>query len=444
MQVSAVERIKDPANHASLGRTPAIAFLAVVVKVILLFGLLPHFQAHSPQDYNAETFRDDYEMIAWNLVQGNGYRVFPDTSLTMLRTPGFVLLLALIFVVFGKSLVAVMLVNLAFSIVTAVLTHLLARKAGLSRTAATIAALVFFLHPGVIIADSQGAVESMVTLCLVASVLLGVIAIERGKWPSFVVAGLVNGVALLVKSSVALVLPALFLYGLWRAPSGLARRKILVGMVICGLATALVATPWVVRNYRLSGEFIPTMTVSGLVAFQGAYVIKHLDPNLESSQLLEQAADEQVAIANVMGLRQKGRFFPQFPTVGDEVLFYRELGRRAEDDYKQEPKLIFQAIVHNTWAFWICGKTHRATMFNAILTLPLLILAGIGLRAGIKKGLEVLPFPLIIGVFMTPHLIFIAVARYYIPLVPFVAVLAAIPLAGWFELAVTGKGRLTG
>jgi len=429
MQVSSVEPVGESelVSRPFPGRMPEIALFAIVLKVILLFGLFPHLQASFSEDYNVGTFRDDYEMIAWNLVQGNGYRVFPDTSLTMLRTPGFVLLLALIFAVFGKSLVAVRVVNLAFSIVTAVLTRVLALKAGLSRTAATIAALIFFLHPGVTIADSQGAVESMVTLCLVASVLLGLSAMERGNWAIFVVAGLANGLALLVKSSVALVLPALFLYGMWRSRSGSARRKILIGMVTCGLVSALVLAPWVVRNYQLSGKFIPTMTVGGLVAFQGAYVIQHLNSNLESSQLLEQAADQQVVIANAMGLKQKGRFFPQFPTVGDEVAFYGELGRRAEDDYKQDPELLVQAVVHNTWAFWIWGKTRRATVFNAILTLPLLTLAGIGLRAGIKNGLEVLPFPLV------PHLIFIAVARYHIPLVPFVAVLAAIPLASWFD-----------
>jgi hypothetical protein len=42
---------------------------------------------------------------------------------------------------------------------------------------------------------------------------------------------------------------------------------------------------------------------------------------------------------------------------------------------------------------------------------------------------------------MIPHLFIIAMARYYIPLVPFVAVLAAIPLANWFERFASEKGR---
>ena len=422
-----------PAAQSATGRLWAIACLAVVFKAMLLFGLFPYFQAHFPQAYSSGNFSDGYNVIAWNLVQGNGYRMFPDTSLTMVRTPGFVLLLSLIFAVFGQSLVAVQIVNVAFSSITAILTHVLARQAGLSRTAATIAALVFFFYPGILVAESRGGLECMLTLCLAASVLCALIAIERQKLAGFAIAGILNGLAMLVKSSVAPVLPALLLYSMWKIGDGFVRRKILAGMAICGLATVLVMTPWVVRNYRLSGEFVPTMTVYGQVVFQESYAIKHLDSNLEFFELYNHAADEQTAIAKAMGLKSKGYFFPQFYKVEDEVSFYRELGRRGVDQYRREPRLILQGIIHNAWYFWVGGRTRQATIFNVTLVLPLLALSAIGLRAGIKMGLDVFQFIVVIIAFMIPHLLIFAVARYSIPLIPFVAILAAIPLAKWFE-----------
>jgi hypothetical protein len=148
---------------------------------------------------------------------------------------------------------------------------------------------------------------------------------------------------------------------------------------------------------------------------------------------MEQAVNEQVAIANAMGLKEKGRFFPQFSRVEDEVSFYRELGRRVLDDYRQQPELILRSIVHDSWAFWVGGKTHKASIFNAILAVPLLALAGIGLRIGTKQGLRVFPLFLVIVAFMIPHLFILAMARYYIPVVPFLAVLSAIPLAQWLD-----------
>lgn len=447
---------KVTATQATLGRFGTIVFLAIIVKAMLIFGLLPNVLSHFSQHYNVSTFGDGSDLIAWNLVQGNGYRMFPDGNLTMLRTPGFVLLLALIFAVFGKSLIAVQVVNLVFSCVTAVLTQVLACKAGLSKTAAAIAFLVFFFHPGVIFAESRVGAESMLTLCLVVSVLFAVIAKDRQTWPCFAMAGFVFGLALLVKPTVAPVLPAWFLYSIWKTSSGAARRRIIAGMAICGIVTVLVMTPWVVRNYRISGEFIPTMTLSGLAAFQGVHVIKHLNSNLEPYQILSQAADEQFAIANAMALKMHGRqeygaldlardperpFFPQFLKVEDEVSFYRELGRRAVDDCRRQPELILKAIVHNTWAFWAAGKTHLATMLNAVLAVPLLALAGIGLITGIKRGLGVFQYFLIVVVFMIPHLILFAYARYYLPVVPFLAVLVAIPLANWLESLTLGAGR---
>jgi 4-amino-4-deoxy-L-arabinose transferase-like glycosyltransferase len=423
------------ANQVLAQRFWALVLIALALRIISLFAVLPYVQAHSPQYYGAERFPDGYDRIAWNLVQGNGYRMYPDTSLTMVRTPGFVLLLALLFTIFGKSLVAVQITNLAFSTVSAVLTHVLARKLGFSNVVATIAALLFYFHPGVVIADSRGGPESMLTLCLIALVLLIAIASHSLKWLHFAIAGVVIGLAMLVKSTVAPVVPVLFLYFVWKAPDVLTRRRILAGMAVCALAATLVMTPWVVRNYRVSGKFMPTMTVGKLVAFQGAYAIQHLDSNIENVEVLKGADREQVAIAKEMGLKSKGESFPQFPAIGEEVLFYDELGKRAVDIYRQDPELLVRGIAHNAWAFWAWGRTRRATMFNAMLTVPLVALAAMGLLAARKTsrwegGLQLL---LIMVTYMIPHLFILGMARYYIPLVPLVAVLAALPLANWGE-----------
>jgi 4-amino-4-deoxy-L-arabinose transferase-like glycosyltransferase len=416
-------------TQSDFRRLWVIAIVAVVVKAILLFGLLPNFHAQFFRNYSSEGFADGYDLIAWNLVQGNGYRMYPDASLTMLRTPAYVLLLAFIFSVFGKHLVVVQIANLLFSSITAILTRVLAHQVGLSPAAATIAALLFFFHPGILVSETRGGLECMLTLCLVVSVLYALRAIKGLKFSEFAIAGIVNGLAMLTKSSVAPVLPVLFLYSMWKTSDAFVRRKLLAGMAICGFATVLVMTPWIMRNYLLSGEFVPTMTLDGMAVFQGSYLIKHLDSDLEYFEIFNHASDEQTAIAKAMGLKTKGWFFVQFFTVEDEVSFYRELGRRGIEEYRREPRLILQGILHNAWHFWVGGRTHKATIFNAILTLPLLALSIIGLRTGIKMGLNVLPFILITIAFMIPYLLILAVARYHIPLVPFMAILAAIPLS---------------
>ena len=79
--------------------------LASAVHVVLVLGVLPWalgLHAH----YWAQNFPDGYDLIAQNLVDGNGYRYFSDTALTLQRTPAYPLLLAAIFGVFGHQLIA--------------------------------------------------------------------------------------------------------------------------------------------------------------------------------------------------------------------------------------------------------------------------------------------------------------------------------------------------
>jgi len=64
--------------------------IAVLVKAVLLFVVIPYLHEASPTTYQAERFPDWYDLIAMNLAEGNGYRFFPDTTETMLRTPGWV------------------------------------------------------------------------------------------------------------------------------------------------------------------------------------------------------------------------------------------------------------------------------------------------------------------------------------------------------------------
>jgi 4-amino-4-deoxy-L-arabinose transferase-like glycosyltransferase len=387
-------------------------------------------------------------LIAWNLAQGNGYRMFPDSNFTMLRTPGYVLPLAFIFIFSGKSLVAAQIMNLIFSCLTILLIQMLAQKVGLSKTAGILASLLYFFHPGIVIAESRVGPEIMLTFCLVATVLGAIVAGERQTHLSYVLTGIVNGWAVLVKPSVIPVLPVWFLYRLWKERCAVARKKIWTGLIISGLLTVATILPWTVRNYNISGKFIFTSTLSGLVIYQGVHIIKHLNSDLEPYQLLSQAADEQFAIANAMSLKMHARqeygaldltrdpgrpFFPQFFRVEDEVLFYRTLERLAINDYLRRPELVLQAIAYNSWAFWTAGKTRKSTILNALLALPLLVLSGMGLWRGMKKGWPVFQLFLVVAVFMIPHLLILGWARFYLPIEPFLAILVAIPLIRWHE-----------
>jgi 4-amino-4-deoxy-L-arabinose transferase-like glycosyltransferase len=405
----------------------ALVASLVLLKAILVFAVVPAFVG-SGTDYQGAKFPDNYDLIAENLLAGHGYRVYPETSPTLLRTPGYVLVLAAVFAIFGKSLLAVQAVNFLLSLATAWIVFLLVRRIGQSERWALLAAVVSLLHPGMIMAETRGGLESLLSLVLVAFVYLTYLAVAEGRLRHYLMAGAVFGFCLLVKSSAAVMLPAMAGVALLTAPSRAEAIRRLSGLFAAGLVGLLVMSPWVLRNYVVTGKPIPTMTVGGLAAFQGLYVVQHPAAGREHHEIISAAAQEQDVIARERGRPYRPEFFPQFFDVQDEIDYYAELGRRAREAMIESPALAGRLVLHNSWAFWIQGRTARATLLNAILTLPFLLLVVIGawlaLRADRAVGL------LLAGIiaFVIPHLTIIALARYHIPLIPLLAVLASYPL----------------
>ena len=130
-----------------------------------------------------------------------------------------------------------------------------------------------------------------------------------------------------------------------------------------------------------------------------------------------------------MGLRVQYDFFPQFYSATDEVCYYRALGEKTKAKYLKSPSLLLRVGVYNLWGFWFRGKTNQATKMNMAFTIPFLFLIVIGTYATMQRKICIWPLLLVVGAFIASHLFFIGVARYYIPLIPLLAVPAAFPIA---------------
>jgi 4-amino-4-deoxy-L-arabinose transferase-like glycosyltransferase len=405
------------------------AFLALALaKLLLAIVVVPLVTNALGANYHSDLFPDDYDLIAQNLITGHGYRVYPDTSETMLRSPGFVIVLAAIFMVFGKSLFAVQIIQSLMSIATSVIVYLIARRLIKSDIGALFAAAIFLFHPVSLLSDTRGGVDTTLTLSLALSIWLLLKAIESGKSITYAICGLVIGYTMLVKASVALIFPFLFAYLVLKRYAK--AFDLFRGFVLMAIMASLVMVPWVARNYMISGHFVPTMTVAGLAIFQGEQVQEHSESGKDSWELLDDASQEQLKIADQMGLRVHPDFFPQFYSVTDEIRFYNELAQRAWSAYRDHPTLLAKAIVHNAWAFWFQGRTVKATLINVAIMLPFLLLAcwgGYRLVPGSAVG-----WILVIAVitYVMPHLVIISVARYSSTVIPFLSIFVA---GVWFQ-----------
>jgi hypothetical protein len=97
---------------------------------------------------------------------------------------------------------------------------------------------------------------------------------ERPSFPRALAAGLVLGITVLCRGLYILfplaLLPALFVrMGLKQIRNGILYTIALVLMM------SLTLSPWVVRNYTLSHEFVPATTQGGTNFFIGNEIIRH-------------------------------------------------------------------------------------------------------------------------------------------------------------------------
>lgn len=426
-----------------------LLLLAAILKAVVLFLIIPTVGNIASESFRADPFQDGYADIAWNLINGNGYNLLPQASGTMFRTPGYVLFLAPVFAAFGKSIVAVQIAQYFLSFGTAYLTYRLAKTISKTRAIGIIAAILFLLSPAAIMSDNRALIESFLTFCAVAFLLLLYQALATNRLTHWIFAGAAFGWLLLVRSSAALF-PLFLVFLIYRndrsSPSGISLKRVTASFGAFCIATAVVVAPWVVRNYFLSGSFEPTMTVRGAAVFQSVYLAQagekekdELVSFVKASALLDQFARE-------MNVPYKPGFLPYFYDIQSEVTYYNNLGNLAVETLKSDPALLPRMIFNNAFRFWFKGVTPGASYVYFIAIMPLLILTVVGTAVAVRRNLNIIPLMTFAIAYYISYLPTLAFGRYCMPVLPYLAIGSAITIHAWLtrQSAAEGPASLTG
>jgi hypothetical protein len=238
------------------------------------------------------------------------------------------------------------------------------------------------------------------------------------------------GFAVLVRSTPmlfpAFLLIYLFFAGRQRTPKFTICRNIAIMIV----AMVVVLSPWIGRNYALTGQFVPTASVFGVSAHAGQYICTHYSEDKPWVVLDHEAAMERSDLAREQGYHFKDGYYQGFYSSSDELRFSGYLAKRVFTEYEKNPLMCVNCVVHNLFNFWFAGKTRMSTSMNVLVQLPYLILAGMGTVVCVrnKRFAMIGPFLLLIVYFLAVYVPILAQARYSIPLIPFLSILAAIAL----------------
>jgi hypothetical protein len=417
-----------------------ILVASLLLNILIVFALIPSLSHKISSDYNQGRFTDGYDLIAANLADGHGYRFYPDTAPTMMREPGYPVLLAGIYVVFGQSFFVVKCANLLFAILTSLLirslTSLLVRPPrSMEVFSGDLAASLFLIHPGILIAESRGGVEVLFSLLLTLFILLLVKAYGSGSALQFATAGIILGVIVLVRSTPLLV--PLFLLPFWPRlqQRGRSTAQVLLQFSALVLPMLLVLLPWTIRNYRLTHHVVPTASVLGVSAQAGQYINAELWSGRPVWLLDREASRIRDHVAEQLGYQFEdgaNGYYQTFYDPQDELRFSRYLFQEVKARYRLDPLLFLRCILQNAFNFWFGGRTWFATVANVFVQLPYLIFAWIGLWSLKRRGylLNTLPLLVLIGAVYLVHLPILAQARYSIPFIPLIAILGVAGLTG--------------
>ena len=235
----------------TFGRTAfLLLFAALVVNAAIVLVGLPNVSRSLTLTYSMN-FGDLYDLIARNLDQGNGYRVDANMGLTMLREPGYPLVLAVVFKLLGYGIQTARATCVLLTFGAALILLRLARKITGDSTIALTGALIFLLYPGVLVAETRAGIEPPFIFAVLLFMLALYSALEKGSLWRYGAAGLLLGVAVLVRSQ-ALLFPLLLLvYLLVMSKNNSERVKIVLRIAVLGLGALIVMSPWIIRNYEL-------------------------------------------------------------------------------------------------------------------------------------------------------------------------------------------------
>src|SRR3984957_6925137 len=235
--------------------------------------------------------------------------------------------------------------------------------------------MLFLIYRGVIGPEWRTGVESLFTLLLLCFFIALRRALHAKTGFAYLIAGLLLGAASCVRSTallfpVFLVLLAFPFKGGW--PS-LVRSACNAALVLAG--ALLVLSPWIIRNYNLVGQFIPTASVQGISMQVGDYICAHEGGKTSLGDLDIAASDVRNEMAAEQGYRFRPAYYQMFFDPRDEVRFNNSLARQTLQHYLHSPGLFAKCASENILNFWFAGKTRHSTIANICLQLPFMLLA---------------------------------------------------------------------
>jgi len=318
------------------------------------------------------------------------------------------------------------------------------------RRAAVVAALLAALYPLEIFYEGAALLEAAQTFLTAALAFASLRALDAPSHARFALVGFVLGLSVLARQSMFLYAPLFALWALFATEAttpALARRVALAGVFL--LALGVTIAPATLRNRYVSGDFVLVNATGGLLLYDSwnrsassTYSIPDIFPRALADDPIERKAAYTELAQRALG---------RAPLAASEVsAFWRA---EAFAFVREHPGRALAIALERARLFWNRYEPWDVRSFTVsrgvswVTSLPLpgfgviapLALAGIALSAARFRRLA--PLYGLILVYFASGVLFVALSRYRVPIVPVLAVFAGAAVSKLWDFAHARDAR---
>jgi len=335
---------------------------------------------------------DDNPQQFWTENPGYVFGLAPVETPTAVMEPGYSVLLALFFSVFGAVSGSVFTLNMLFAIGGAFAVRKLVMEVW-GAESGLMAAVLWSLYPPFVYYSAYAMTETAhISLLMISSMF--VLSSGRGRSKGFL-AGVATGVFFLIRATALFLVPLQLLYLAWR--------KSWKAMLFLAGGFAVAVSPWVVRNWVSLGEPVLMPTKGSLnlwmrnnpevLALEGIIVPENLQVN--GISLLE---------------------YPVTDSIPGELARSRALGSYAVRYIRSNPRLMLWLAWSRAVSFLAPGGSTLGSggMVAGLVIYPLMLFGTIGLWRGRSHPETVFLFSLFV-LYLLLHSLAHGGVRYRLP-----------------------------
>jgi 4-amino-4-deoxy-L-arabinose transferase-like glycosyltransferase len=355
-------------------------------------------------------------LLAKSLVEGHGLSspFGPPTGPTAFIAPGYPILVAGIFKLFGvysfASVIAVLSLQIAVNVLTILLTMRVAREL-FGDTAAMVSGWIWacslpLLWLPTIFWDTS------LAICGVMGFLLLALHMRRhARTTLWIAMGAACGLLALLNPALLPMLAGIMAWTAWQSPP-----RCRSGALLAVITALVVFSPWPIRNARVFHAFVPLRTTVGFEMWMGnrpgatGYVDESIFPTFNADELAE------------------------YETMG-EIAYTSHKSKLASDYILQHPAIFFELTLRRIFRFWTGTGTQNGSLLFVLHATAGSLLGLFGLFRLFRghRISEAMLFLIPILLFPNPYYITHAEFRYRLVIDPEMAILAAFALVSIFS-----------